>query len=279
MAIAGRLAEFSLPEVFQLLEQGNKTGLLTLRTSPEGLLQTVQNYYIWLKEGRIVAAASRLDCQGLLTMLRRRNWIDEHLFKITAICALNKPLGTILKTAGIIRLEQLKMLFYIQVIQKVCCLFEFQDGYFKFDSKASIPLSEMTGLSAPATEVTLAGLRALKKWDALLEKLPDTNSGLISTIKGKPHMHLNQEEWKMWEFVDGKTSVKTISQQLNISMDNIQRIAFRLITVNLCEEIPFAAMKSSHIPENLSVSELEDSQNDLSESFLNNLMEFLKTKI
>ena len=282
MSLDGRLAEFSLPEVFQLLEDGNKTGLLTLRTSSANSLEQEQNYYIWLQQGQIVAAANRPDHQGLLIMLKQRNWTSgkdlSPLFN-----TLSKPLGTVLKTEGIIRPENLKILFYMQVMQQVCTLFEFQDGYFNFDNQTPLPFLEMTGLSAPATEVTLAGLRALKKWDALLEKLPDTTSGLISSIEGKPYLHLNQQEWQVWEFVDGKTSLTTISQHLGIPIIDVQRIAFRLIAVNLCEEMPLVEMEPTKTNEEEMASGLEakagSSQNDLSESFLQNLMGFLKSQI
>jgi len=280
MSLDGRLAEFSLPEIFQLLEHGNKTGLLTLRTSPTNLLEQVQNHYIWLQQGQIVAAANRPDHQGLLRMLKQRNW-TSHSELSPIFNTLNKPLGTILKTEGIVRPENLKILFYIQVMRQVCTLFEFQDGYFHFDHQTPLPFLEMTGLSAPATEVTLAGLRALKKWDALLDKLPDKTSGLISTIEGKPYLHLNQQEWQVWEFVDGKTSLTTISQHLGIPIINVQQIAFRLIAVNLCEEMPLVEMEPPKTDEEMA-SGLEakggSSQNDLSESFLQNLMGFLKSQ-
>ncbi|MDJ0795946.1 MAG: DUF4388 domain-containing protein [Calothrix sp. MO_167.B12] len=284
MAVTGRLAEFSLPELFQLLEQGNKTGLLTLRTTPTEFSEKIHNHYIWFQEGRIVAAANRLDGHGLLIMVKQCHWIgDDDYYERFSINVLDKPLGMVLKTEGTIPLEYQKKMFYVQVMQQVCSLFEFQDGHFYFEPGVKPPFMEMTGLSAPATEVTLAGLRALKKWDALSDKLPDITSGLVSMIEGKPNMHLNQEEWQLWEFVDGNTSLKIMSQQLNLSKEKIQQIAFRLIAVNLCEEIPFVEMKfTDKVGEtSASGSELEagNVQNDFSESFLQNLMGFLKSKI
>lgn len=60
--------------------------------------------------------------------------------------------------------------------------------------------SEMTGLKASPTEVTLAELRALLDWTALVEKLPDVTLGIICTAEGKPKFRLNQIEWQIWEF-------------------------------------------------------------------------------
>ncbi|MGI8500336.1 MAG: hypothetical protein ACR2LR_04260, partial [Hassallia sp.] len=42
-------------------------------------------------------------------------------------------------------------------------------GVFKLDSKATLPWTEMTGLSLRATEVALMALRALKNWEVLAE--------------------------------------------------------------------------------------------------------------
>jgi len=50
MAFNGYLAEFSLPEIFQFLEQGHKTGSLTIRTLPTAQSQEVLVYYIWLHQ-------------------------------------------------------------------------------------------------------------------------------------------------------------------------------------------------------------------------------------
>ena len=45
MAITGYLSDLSLPEVFHLIEQGKKTGLLTLRAA---LASPAIRYYIWV---------------------------------------------------------------------------------------------------------------------------------------------------------------------------------------------------------------------------------------
>jgi hypothetical protein len=52
MALTGNLAEYTLPEIFQFLEQGQKSGSLTIRTFPPAET-AVDTYYIWLHQGRI----------------------------------------------------------------------------------------------------------------------------------------------------------------------------------------------------------------------------------
>lgn len=98
MAISGLLSELSLPEIFQLLEQGNKTGRLTIKATSLYPSQQDQNFYIWFKQGHIVAAANRLDGQGLLSIIQQRGWLTiRAASRITDVCATNQPAGLCLK--------------------------------------------------------------------------------------------------------------------------------------------------------------------------------------
>ncbi|MCG8366437.1 MAG: hypothetical protein MJA27_24270, partial [Pseudanabaenales cyanobacterium] len=113
--------------------------------------------------------------------------------------------------------------------------------WFQIESACHLPLEEMTGLSIPATQVTLPSLRALRNWTPLEKKLPHPDSTLISTTEGKPNQRLNQVEWQVWEFTNGTTWLKEIAQQLNLSINEVQRIAFGLMAVGLVKEISGSA--------------------------------------
>jgi hypothetical protein len=282
MAITGYLAEFSLAEMFQFLEQGCKTGLLNICTLSGSSTEGQKNHYIWFNQGRIVAAAGSLNQQGLVSMIGQRGWLgDRAASRLAQTCTLGTPMGLCLKAQGALTAEQLKLLFYSQVMRQVCALFELGDGWFQFDAKVPLPAGEMTGLSAPATEVTLAGLRALKDWSALADKLPEPTSALISIIDGKPQLRLNQVEWQIWEFTNGAVSLSAIANQLRLPVEKIQQVAFRLIVSAIAEEIPLIAEPISLTPEaeptELSVAPTEASA--VSQSFLQNLVGFLKGKV
>jgi hypothetical protein len=290
MSITGNFADFSLPELLQFLDQGKKTGVLQVKflLEPSGSTPTQVNY-IWLHQGRIIAAADRLDQKGLTSMITQRGWISERVIsRVTQISAssINTPLGLFLKSQGMLQAEQLKLLFNTQVLRPICALFQVKDGLFTFTpvDKLPLPLAEMTGLSMSATEVILMGLRALRDWKCLAEKLPDRTSGLSSLIAKQPQMQLNAQEWQLWEFVNGNVSLDNIAHHLRISVETVQQIAFRLIVVGLIEEhfIDVAPPKNTQ-PETitLAVEEavLEPAQkNNVSHSFLKNLVGFLRSK-
>ncbi|HEY9761169.1 MAG TPA: DUF4388 domain-containing protein [Trichocoleus sp.] len=281
MAITGHLAEFSLAEIFQFLEQGHKSGLLLITPLPEpSESRSPRSHYVWFQQGRIVAAAHRSDYRGLLTLISQRGWLgDRAASRLAQTCDVGTPLGLCLKSQGALQADQLKLLFYTQVMQQVCALFSLEDGWFHFDSAQKAPVQEMTGLNAPAVEVTLAGLRALKNWTVLEDKLPDPTSSLMSVVSGKPSLKLSQTEWQVWEFTDGKTSLKEIAQHLRLPIEKVQQVAFRLIVVNLIEEMPMTASAPAEATA-MSAPHSEpaplEPESNLSHSFLQNLMSFLK---
>ncbi len=246
MAFTGYLASFSLPEIFQFLQAGFKTGLLVVTSST----QTNQSYYIWLRQGRIVAAADSLDNKGLITMITRRGWMDkETALRNFQGSPMNMAIGLSLKTQGLLQAEQLSLLFRAQLTSQVSPLFQIRDGQFEFDFQAQLPNSEMTGLSIPATEANLTSLRMLRDWSGLEKKLPEATSGLVKKIAGKPQLRLEYSESQVFEHANGKLSLRDIARTIDLPLEKVLQIAFRLITTNLLEE-SFAVITQTSFQDN-----------------------------
>lgn len=239
MPITGYLSEFSLSELFQFLDQGHKTGLLTICDLPNPQSGTIQCHYIWFSQGRIVGATSRLDSRGLLYLISQRNWLSQQVVnRILKVCSPNVPIGLYLKSQGLLQAQQLKLLFSVQVLREVCALFSLSNAYFEFDRHSPVPMTEMTGLSTPGTEVILAGLRTLRNWTQLEDKLPDPTSALVNKVEGKPRIRLDRLEWQVWEFTNGTISIAEIAEHLNLPTAKTQQVAFRLMIVGLVKEVP-----------------------------------------
>lgn len=291
MVITGYLEEYSLSEIFQFLEQGHKTGRLTIVASSQRYQPPRnQGHYIWFREGLVVAAANRTDGQGLSRLIQSRGWLgDRAIFHLVQYCAPGTPFGLYLKSRGFLAADQLKLLFYTQVMRQICALFSVENGSFQFDSEASIPNAELTGLKgAPANEITLAGLRALRNWSPLADKLPDPHSSLVSTISGQPTLRLKAPEWQIWEFTDGQTPLYKIAECLNLTIEKVQQTAFRLIVVGIMEELPLLGgrlqedppeilLKAQPIPTQEMTAFSRDTEP--SPSFLKNLVSFLKEQL
>jgi Domain of unknown function (DUF4388) len=292
MSLSSSFTDFSLAELFQLIDQGRKSGCLSVCTLPDihAPKSKSQHFYIWFRQGRIVAAANRLNGRGLVSKITQRGWAQQIILE--NLCRVpstgETPLGVNLKTQGVLDAEQLNLLFATQ-LQQVRELFEIQKGVFKLDSKATLPWSEMTGLSLRATEVALMALRSLKNWELLVDALPDSGSGIRGITNNKPQVRLNAFEWQVWEFASGSVSLSAIASQLNQPTIKVQQAAFRLMLVGLVEEIPLVTSTSEidDYPLNLNwvnssasgrKKSKEPEQPKISSSFLQNLVGFLRSK-
>jgi Domain of unknown function (DUF4388) len=279
MGIAGSLAAFSLAEVFQILNRGRKTGLLTIRSA---VAPREQAYHIWLKQGRIMTIAEQRDGKGLLSMLTQRGWLSEQVAsQVSQLSHLETPLGLFLKEKGVLRGEQIKLLFHAQVLQRVCALFKVRDGLFQFDDHVLPPSLEMTGLSLSASEAMLLGLRVMKDWSALAHQLPSPDTSLSKSMVTKPTIPLDSVERRVWDIAHETRSLEAIATQLNLSIVQTQQIAFRLIAVGLVE---VAAIESTLPPievVNPPAEVIAESMTDppITKSFLKGLVSFLRSKI
>lgn len=274
MATTGYLIDFSLPELFQFLDQGEKTGLLCLDFTIDQT-SNYQRQYIWFRHGRILASADNLEGKGLISLIGQKGWLTnkiEHYYQ--SAFKNDAPLGLSLKSKGLLDAEQLKMLFYTQVMRKVCDLFQCANAWFDFQENIEFTFAEMTGLSSPGTDLTLAGLRALRDWTALQPKLPQDNSTLINVCGDQPKIAINKSENQVWQLSDGKMTIKQIAENLELSLEKTREIGFRLIAIGLAEEVPMVSIISETNSESL-IEESSDSDNNLSDDFLSSLMGFL----
>jgi Domain of unknown function (DUF4388) len=291
MSLFSSFTDFSLAELFQLIDQGRKSGCLTVSISrnPLAAKPISQFYNIWFRQGRVVAAANRLNGQGLVSKIIERGWANPQVLeKLCSGSSTGIPLGLQLKTQEVLSAEQLNLLFASQ-LQYVRELFEIQKGVFQLDSKAALPSNEMTGLSLRAIEVSLLALRALKNWEVLGDVLPNVNCAIKSITQTKPQIRLHAFEWQVWEFANGTVSVGAIASQLQQPTVLVQQAALRLMVAGLVEEVPLVESmpelndypidsslvnssglkaKKSKEPEPLNISA----------SFLPNLVGFLKSK-
>lgn len=178
MSISGSLSDFSLPEIFQFIEQGRKTGLLSVRSWTESQIGKSRVHYIWVEQGNIVAAANRLDQQGLVRLIEQHQWVSDRVIsKLAQLCPTEQSLGKHLFNQGILQAEQLKELFLAQLRQQVCSLFQLKEGDFQFEQNVPIPRLELTGLSISA------GIPML--FTSSQDVLPLSTEGWNSTVAAK----------------------------------------------------------------------------------------------
>jgi Domain of unknown function (DUF4388) len=282
MTLTGYLSEYSLAEVFNFIHQGNRTGLLSISRDIPPVEPPTNPHYLWFETGRIIAVSTALDGQGLLKAIFQRKLVPaEQIEQLrTQSQKLNEPLGFHLKSRNLLTAEQLKLLFNSQAIAIVCKLFELSNARFHFDPSILPYNAEMTGISMPAQEIGLLGLRVLRNWDSLSEKLPNPQYAIQRLSLEEPSFRLDRHELELWKLADGETSLDKLTALMNMSIEALQKTAYRLIIFGLVQEIPVEVIQPP-IDRNMVVPELlpiRQVRNTVSTSFLGNLIGFLKRK-
>jgi Domain of unknown function (DUF4388) len=284
MSLAGYLSEYSLAEIFHFVQDGNKTGVLSIEPDLGASQFIKDTHYVSFQNGRIMSVenAAGLGNRGLLKMMAQRKWISAEQFILleTQVSLLTQPLGTYLKSRSSVNTEQLTLLFNSQVIATACKLFEIHHGKFKFDQQVRLNYAEMTGLSLEAQEVALLGLRMLKDWSGLTAKLPMPEFAL-QRFAADPKLRLDNQELKVWKLAVGELSISQIGRQLGLEVDRVQQIGFRLISIGLMQEVTVEPVqppvnKMMDLPKPIVSSTATAPA--VSASFLSNLMGFLKKK-
>jgi hypothetical protein len=292
MSLAGYLSEYSLAEIFHFVQDGNKTGLLSLATplnmsiEPEigSTKSTINAYYISFQGGRIMSVVNGSEHKTLLKTIEQRRWLPpEQIATIeTQLSLLPQPLGIYLKSRNLINTEQLTLLFNSQVIAPICKLFEIDRGQFKFNPQARLNNAEMTGISLTAQEISLLGLRMLKNWSGLTAKLPAPEFALQRFSTELNGLRLDSQEFKVWQLALGEISIAKIAEKLELEIVKVQQIGFRLNSIGLVQEVsieppqpPIDQMRDA--PKPICVGG-GNANTPVSASFLSNLMGFLKKK-
>ena len=210
MSLAGNLSEYSLAEIFHFVQEGNKTGVLSIEPNRSLNPSLTNVYYISFQSGRVMSVVNgnRLEDRSLLNTIEQRGWLSPAQFAMvkTQIILLKQPLGSYLKSCNAINSEQLHFLFNSQLVASICKMFiEVHHGRFKFDPHAPLNYAEMTGLSLTAKQATLMGLRLLRDWSDLAAKLPVAQSALQRLSTEPVGVRLEREESQVWELALGES--------------------------------------------------------------------------
>ena len=286
MSLAGHLSEYSLAEIFHFVQDGNKTGVLSIEPDIRVSSLIKDPHYISFQSGRIVSVSNGtgLGNRGLLKLMAQRKWLDPEQVTLleTQVNLLTQPLGTYLKSRNVVNTEQLTLLFNSQVIATTCKLFEIQRGQFSFNPKTPLAYAEMTGLSLTAQEVALLGLRTLKNWDHLATKLPDPEFALQRLSSNLGGLRLDTSELNVWKLALGELSIAKIAANIELDVATVQQIGFRLSVVGLVQEVSVEPdqppiNKMMDLPTPVCVGG-GNATVPVSASFLSNLMGFLKKK-
>ncbi len=231
MAMLGDLQEFSLSDLFYLMEKSRKAGQLSI-WAPDGI------YRIWLCQGRVIAVLPSEGEHQLESLLMRSGLINEQAASERGSWDLDEPLGHRLQRQGLITLRTLATLFRHQLQVGLYSLFALESGQFSFLPNVPLPYREMTGLSKGALAAVLEALQQLKLDQRLGENLPQPDSYFWRSSPELPLYKLSPLEWTILEEVSPSCKLAELAQALGADLLQV-RYAFshlaKLGLISPCE--------------------------------------------
>lgn len=207
MALQGTLRDFSIAEIFQLIGQQQKTGMLTVTRDKELV-------HVIFDQGRVVGAAEgdhgeddrladRLERMGLLSQEQ------IHELRGTQRGSLRR-IGPMLAEQGTLPKEDLTDLLRLEMINVVLGLFRWESGQYEFSSRR-VRFEPEFAIGVPAEQVLLDGLRAKDEWPSIDRSLPTLSAVPERAGEAEPEEEGDGGPERMvWDLVDGKRSLRAI---------------------------------------------------------------------
>ena len=236
MALKGSLKDFSLPDLFQLLNFGKKNGTLNLtRGQARG--------YICFRNGEVFFATTNWKRQSLGMKLLNagivtKGQVDEAL-ELQKTAARGQRLGQLLIRLGYITKEQLEVFVEEQIQDAVFEMLRWTEGDFDFQPGVVFP-EEDIGLSISTEELIMEGSRRLDEWNRIEKKIPNLNVVFkMTSMRGREaaQISLTPEEWMVLTYIDGEKTVRQIVELTGMSTLHTCKILYGLIGSGLLENV------------------------------------------
>lgn len=166
MALKGTLKDFGIADIFQLIGQQGKTGVLHL-------VEGDQEVHVSFKDGNVVRAESstRKKKELLGDMLVRAGLITERQLQeaLEEQKRTLKRLGDILVAAGATSRESLKEMAQLQTTETLYRLFFWKNGTYAFEV-AEVDFDPETLTPVRSESVLMEGFRRVDEWPLIRKK-------------------------------------------------------------------------------------------------------------
>ena len=229
MPIEGPLRELGIHDVFQLLDLGRETGVLTV-TSP-----IRQNHgTVHFSSGAVVHAVIGSNPHPLGEVLLRASRISEaDLQRARGMQHRGdeRRVGEILMAIGALTRGELERYVRQQIAEVVFEIMNWREGYFSF---AEGPLDDTqfeAGVRLPTTSLLLEAARRIEEWSRISVRIPSL--GMVPILAGavdepRGRLELLPAEWEVLAVIDGERDLRAIGRSLGRSDFDVCRTVFGL---------------------------------------------------
>ncbi len=233
MALKGNLRDFSVAQLFNLINLARKTGTLTLE-GPD------QAAWVSFREGKLIYAQLGSEDGTLTGVLAKAGKLTPRQAKLIKTHAPDKSdqeLGLMLINAGYLSQKEILASIRQYVLDIVFQLFTWTDGYFRFDGDVLPPDDRIT-IRIDLENIIIEGSRRVQELEQLREEIPNLDMALDFVDRPGANIrdvNLNVEEWKVVSYINPKNTIRQIAKANKMSELQIRRIVYGLLQAGLVE--------------------------------------------
>jgi hypothetical protein len=160
MALEGKIKDFGITDILQLISMQKKTGVLTLTSSQDTVTVT-------FNEGTVMAAESfqkwKLHLLGEV-LVQTELLKSEDLDRVLAIQKeTGQKLGHIVVQQGMVRAEELSSIIQLQVRETVYRILEWKEGDYRFD-QGPVTYDKENMVPIPCENMLMEAMQITDEW-------------------------------------------------------------------------------------------------------------------
>lgn len=234
MALKGRLQDFGITQLLNLVNLARKTGTLYLQHPQEG------EAYLCFREGKLIYSAMQDGNEHLPMLLQQAGKLTAEQARVVERNMGDKPdrdIAMMLIQAGHIQQQDVAQSVRHHILDQVYQVFSWNEGNFRFEA-ADLPVQGKLTASIALENVIMEGSRRLKEWERLREELPNLDVALKFAKRPTTPLrdiNLTVEEWRVISFVNPRNTLRRIAQSNGMSEFQIRKIAYSLLQAGIVE--------------------------------------------
>lgn len=213
--LQGKIGRFTLPEIFQLIAQSQKTGTLGIQKDDDIVM-------VYFKKGRIIYGYGPRQAYHIGELLRERGKITAEQLTDAVMTQSRNPsarrLGQILIEKNYISRGDLEQVVRNQVEELIYSLLAWDSGSFKFYEN-QYPTDEEITVDITVEKAILEGMRRLDEENRgkAIMPLSDTILMLSPQLPEKQiELALTREDWSLLALVNGRRTAREIVRMSRI---------------------------------------------------------------
>lgn len=233
MALQGSFRDFSLVQLFNLINLAKKSGALTIDGSS-------QSARLVFRDGKLIYAVTGMEHIPLIRMMARTKLIPSSLaaslgerYKTLS----DKELGIHLINSGYLSQEQIFAGIETHLKETIRGLFGWTDASFHFEV-GELPPDGVIPVRMDLENIIIEASRQLHELEDLKSEIPSLEMALKFTERPGVNIrsvNLNAEEWRVVSYINPKNSIRQIAGAAKLDELQVRKVVFDLMQAGLIE--------------------------------------------